>query len=61
MAKESDVVKFQKTQKYSTREKNRCVLCGRSRAYMRRFGLCRICFREHALRGELPGVRKASW
>lgn len=61
MAKTSDIVKFQRKQKYSTREKNRCMLCGRSRAYMRIFGLCRICFRERALKGELPGVKKASW
>jgi len=61
MAKTSDIVKFQKKQKFSVRAKNRCVLCGRSRSYMRRFGLCRICFREKALKGELPGVRKASW
>lgn len=61
MAKTSDVVKFQRKQKFSTRQKSRCNLCGRSRAYMRRFGMCRICFRERALKGELPGVLKASW
>lgn len=61
MAKKSSVVKFQKKQKFSTREKNRCALCGRARGYIRMFGLCRICFREKANRGELPGVRKASW
>lgn len=61
MAKKSDVVKFQKKQKFSTREKNRCGICGRSRAYMRKFGICRICFRELAQKGELPGVIKASW
>lgn len=61
MAKKSDIVKFQKKQKYKTREHNRCSLCGRSRAYMRLFGLCRICFREKALLGELPGIKKASW
>ncbi len=61
MAKKSDIVKFLKPQKYKVRERNRCALCGRSRAYMRRFGLCRICFREKALRGEIPGVRKISW
>lgn len=61
MAKKSDIIKFQKKQKYTTREKNRCVLCGRGRGYMRAFGLCRICFRERALKGELPGVKKASW
>lgn len=61
MAKKSDIVKFQKPQKYSVRERNRCGLCGRSRAYMRTFGLCRLCFRKLAHKGELPGVTKASW
>lgn len=61
MAKTSDVVKFQKKQKFQVRFKNRCQICGRSRAYIRRFGLCRICFREKALQGELPGVKKISW
>jgi len=61
MAKTSDIVKFQKKQKFTTREKNRCSICGRSRAYMRRFGICRLCFRELAQKGELPGILKASW
>ncbi|HLB60976.1 MAG TPA: type Z 30S ribosomal protein S14 [Patescibacteria group bacterium] len=61
MAKKSDFVKFQKKQKYEVRNVNRCQLCGRARGYMRRFGLCRLCFREHAHRGEIPGVVKASW
>lgn len=61
MAKVSDVVKSKLKQKYSTRAKNRCSLCGRSRAYLRRFGICRICFRELANKGELPGVLRASW
>lgn len=61
MAKVSDIVKFKKKQKYKVRARNRCNLCGRSRAFMRRFGLCRLCFREFANRGELPGVVKASW
>ncbi|MCJ7826120.1 type Z 30S ribosomal protein S14 [Patescibacteria group bacterium] len=61
MAKCSDVVKFFKKQKFKVRFKNRCSLCGRSRAYMRKFGICRICFRERAYKGELPGVTKASW
>ncbi|MEX1087486.1 MAG: type Z 30S ribosomal protein S14, partial [Candidatus Paceibacterota bacterium] len=47
--------------KYSTRTIRRCVLCGRVRGYMRDFGLCRICFRERANRGEVPGIKKASW
>lgn len=61
MAKTSDIVKFKKKQKFTTRQKNRCNLCGRGRAYMRQFGLCRLCFRELAQKGELPGVVKASW
>jgi small subunit ribosomal protein S14 len=61
MAKVSDIVKFKRKQKYDVRMKNRCNICGRSRAFMRRFGLCRVCFRELALKGELPGVLKASW
>lgn len=61
MAKISDVVKFHKKQKFAVRSKNRCSVCGRGRAYMRKFGICRICFRDMAHRGELPGVVKASW
>ncbi len=47
--------------KYKTQVRNRCRICGRPRGYMRRFALCRICFREMALRGEIPGVVKSSW
>ncbi len=47
--------------KYQIRYRNRCKLCGRGRGYMRKFGVCRLCFRELALKGEIPGVRKASW
>ena len=47
--------------KFRTRAYNRCKLCGRGRAYYRKFGICRICFRNIASRGEIPGVRKASW
>lgn len=61
MAKTSDIVKFKREQKFAVRHRNRCNLCGRARAYMRQFGLCRMCFRELALKGELPGVLKASW
>lgn len=61
MAKKSSVVKFLKKQKFDVRQRNRCNLCGRARAYMGRFGLCRICFRELANKGELPGVLKATW
>lgn len=61
MAKTSDEVKFKKDQKFKVRNHNRCQICGRSRGYMRRFGLCRICFRKRALEGEIPGVKKISW
>lgn len=61
MAKVSDVVKFKKKQKFDVRQRNRCNICGRARSYMRRFGLCRMCFRELAVKGELPGVLKSSW
>jgi small subunit ribosomal protein S14 len=47
--------------KFEVRVRNRCSMCGRSRGYMRRFDLCRICFREQALKGNLPGVVKSSW
>ncbi|MBA3723639.1 MAG: type Z 30S ribosomal protein S14 [Candidatus Levybacteria bacterium] len=61
MAKKSNVVKMLKKQRFAHRLVNRCGICGRDKAYMRRFGLCRICFRERAMKGELPGVFKASW
>ncbi|OGG05003.1 30S ribosomal protein S14 type Z [Candidatus Gottesmanbacteria bacterium RBG_16_52_11] len=61
MAKTSDVVKFHRKQKYPVRNVHRCSLCGRARAYMGKFGICRICFRRLAHKGELPGVIKASW
>jgi small subunit ribosomal protein S14 len=60
MAKTSSVVKFLKKQKFEVRFRNRCSICGRARGYMRRFGLCRICFREKALQGDIPGVKKIS-
>jgi len=47
--------------KFDVQIRNRCKICGRPRGYMRRFGMCRICFREHALKGEIPGVTKSSW
>lgn len=61
MAKISSIVKFNKKQKFAVKHRNRCMLCGRSRAYMRKFKLCRICFRQLAHKGQLPGVVKASW
>ena len=61
MAKTSQRVRQQRTPKYKTRAYTRCRRCGRPRAYIRKFELCRICFRELALAGEIPGVIKASW
>jgi small subunit ribosomal protein S14 len=61
MAKKSLIAKSQRKPKYKVRQYNRCKRCGRPRAYLRKFGMCRICVRELASRGELPGVRKASW
>lgn len=61
MAKTSLIIKQQRPQKFKARRYNRCKLCGRPRGYIRRFQLCRICFRELASRGEIPGVVKASW
>ena len=61
MAKKSMIAKAKRKQRFEVREYYRCFVCGRPRAYMRRFGLCRICFRELALFGMIPGVRKASW
>jgi small subunit ribosomal protein S14 len=61
MAKKSQIAKAKRKPKFASRSMNRCGRCGRPRAYLRRFGMCRICVRELALRGELPGVRKASW
>ncbi len=60
MAKKSMIVRDTK-RKYPHRVRNRCGLCGRPRAYMRRFGMCRICFRQEALVGRIPGVVKSSW
>ncbi|HLI52194.1 MAG TPA: type Z 30S ribosomal protein S14 [Thermomicrobiaceae bacterium] len=61
MAKKSLIVKSMREPKYAVRHHNRCRRCGRPRAYMRKFGLCRICFRELAATGKLPGVLKSSW
>jgi len=61
VAKKSEVVKSQRPAKYRVQQRSRCYLCGRPRAYMRKFGLCRICFRRLALLGQIPGVRKSSW
>ncbi len=61
MPRKSLVVKAQRKPKYKTRKVNRCKICGRSRGYLRKFGLCRICFRDLASRGEIPGITKSSW
>lgn len=61
MAKKSMIAKTKRKQKFKVREKNRCPLCGRPRAYLRAFDMCRICFRELSLQGQIPGVKKASW
>ena len=60
MAKKAMIYR-EKRRKYPTRVRNRCRICGRPRGYMRKFGVCRICFRELALEGKIPGVTKASW
>ncbi|MCD6233386.1 type Z 30S ribosomal protein S14 [bacterium] len=61
MAKKSQIVRAKKKPKFKTRVVRRCFRCGRRRGYMREFGLCRICFRELASKGEIPGVKKSSW
>jgi small subunit ribosomal protein S14 len=61
MAKTSLINKQRRTPKFKARAYTRCRMCGRPRGYLRKFQLCRICFRNLALRGEIPGVAKASW
>ncbi len=61
MAKKSMIAKAKREPKYSTRQHNRCERCGRPRAFYRKFKLCRVCLRELANKGELPGVTKSSW
>lgn len=61
MAKKSTITKLSKKQKFSTRNRNFCPFTGRTNGYLRRFGMSRIVFREKALKGEIPGVRKISW
>ena len=61
MAKKSMIAKQKRGSRFGVRDHNRCQVCGRPRGYMRRFGMCRICFRERALLGQLPGVTKSSW
>jgi small subunit ribosomal protein S14 len=61
MAKLTWILKCAQTPKFSTRKYTRCSMCGRQRAVYRKFGICRICLRGAAHRGEIPGMRKASW
>ncbi len=61
MAKKSLIIKANKTPKFSTRGYNRCKVCGRPRGYIRKFQLCRLCFRKFASQGLIPGITKSSW
>ncbi|MBU0546945.1 MAG: type Z 30S ribosomal protein S14 [Patescibacteria group bacterium] len=61
MAVEGQIAKSKKKPKFSTRIVRRCFKCGRGRGFMRKFGLCRICFREMANKGLIPGIKKSSW
>lgn len=61
MAKVSQIERAKRKPKYSTRIVHRCVRCGRRRGYLRKFGICRICFRELANLGQIPGITKSSW
>lgn len=61
MGRTAQFAKQKKTPKFKIRRRNRCRICGRPRAFLRKFEMCRICFRGFALKGEIPGVTKASW
>jgi len=61
MAKKSLIAKAKRTPKFEVRVYNRCNICGRPRAYYRKFGICRLCLRNLALKGEIPGIKKSSW
>jgi small subunit ribosomal protein S14 len=61
MARLSSIAKARRTPKFAVRAHNRCLICGRPRGFLRKFDMCRICFRKLALEGDLPGVAKASW
>lgn len=61
MATKAWIAKSKREPKFKTRMVRRCAICGRRRGYIRDFGVCRLCFREMAHRGEIPGVKKASW
>jgi small subunit ribosomal protein S14 len=61
VAKKSLIAKSLRAPKFAVQQHNRCAICGRPRAYMRKFGMCRICFRQTASMGQIPGVKKSSW
>jgi len=61
MAKKSQRIRAKRKQKFEVRARNRCPVCGRPRAFLRKFDMCRICFRKLSLEGQIPGVTKASW
>ena len=61
MARKSMIVKSQRKQKYKVREYTRCQRCGRPHSVLKKYGICRICFRELAYAGQIPGVKKSSW
>jgi small subunit ribosomal protein S14 len=61
VAKKSMIAKSKRKQKFKVRQNSRCALCGRPRAFLREFNMCRICFRTLALQGQIPGVTKSSW
>ncbi|MGA7992729.1 MAG: type Z 30S ribosomal protein S14 [Thermoanaerobaculia bacterium] len=61
MARRAAIIKANSKLKYAIRKRNRCARCGRPRGFLRKFGMCRICFRNLALAGYIPGVTKASW
>jgi small subunit ribosomal protein S14 len=61
VARKALIVKAKKVPKFKVRQHHRCSRCGRARSYLKKFDLCRLCFRELALNGEIPGIKKASW
>ncbi|MCE1206331.1 MAG: type Z 30S ribosomal protein S14 [Spirochaetia bacterium] len=61
MARKAMILKAQEKPKYMTRLVRRCAICGRARGYMRKFDMCRVCFRKYASEGKIPGVTKSSW
>jgi small subunit ribosomal protein S14 len=61
LAKKSLIAKAMRAPKFGVQQHNRCGICGRPRGFMRKFGMCRICFRDHAKVGQIPGVKKSSW